>query len=502
MDTIADYDDKIKLVIGDLLGRANDTVRKVLTAFDPSKDLKNIKAALLKPGISRKDLDACADFLGMDLTTTTGESLYSNRDKLAKRIVMEITALYPSFCSECSKEYSVKPGTNAVTRCYICLQGSHDCDDFVARHNVMQSTPVVLGTVWLCSGCYTANSPYPSGSNPQEATPKTPAWISMTNTPTLKKDKPPDKLPVDILAGKLLALKRQQDLEEAKEAKPNKCDNVCPLLMDGKCPHGVSGKTANHGIDACDKFHPPKRCHRFMRYGTKVRFGCTKGEECEFFHPRHCSSSLNDRYCYNQDCKLVHLCGTKRYRESRDRDQSNGQSYRRDRQTRSDNRSSNRNRDESVQQYRRPDVVRNRSRTNTRTNTASSGRVKDGPNPPRNNTDHDDSNNSIPPGNHHFLEIRSLLETLKGNFQIELEALKTDMAHHKTLVGQMNSNPTNMLYPQQAPAPLPSSQFPASSGLCNQTLLPQQLNFPQSQMFMPTIPQTQTNWAPIPQFSC
>lgn len=485
--------DKIKLVIGDLLGRADVTSKKVLTAFDTSKDPKVNISAFLKQGISRKDLDACAGFLDITLTADTGEVLYSNREKLAKRIVMEIIALYPSFCPECSKEYSVKPGASPPARCYICLQGSHDCEDFVARHNVMQSIATTYGTVWLCSGCHTANSPSSPGSNPTIATPIQTPWPSMTNstagTPKAKEEKLSAKLHAEILADKLAEVKRQQELEEAQ---PNPNSNVCPLLMEGTCPHGVSGKTANQGKKSCDEFHPPKRCRRFMRYGTTVRFGCTKGTECEFFHPRHCNSSLKDKCCYNEDCKLVHLCGTKRYRESHD---SDGQSKSRRRQTGSNTRFNSRNRDRSDQRYSyRRNSTAARERPNP--NNASNGRVKSAPNPPRNSTDETPN----PLDSHHFLEIRSLLETMTSSFQKEIEAMKIDMAHQKTLAGQRNPNPPNVTYP-----PILSSQYPASSGLSNQTLLPQQMNFPplpQSQMIIPPFQQSQTNWAPTHQYSC
>ena len=49
-----------------------------------------------------------------------------------------------------------------------------------------------------------------------------------------------------------------------------------------------------------------------MNEGSKGPRGCTKGKECERFHPKMCTSSLNHRECLNDSCSLYHVKGTQR----------------------------------------------------------------------------------------------------------------------------------------------------------------------------------------------
>ena len=134
-------DEKIKIVVGEILGRADPVSKKVLTAFDPSKDAPANQRLLKK--FSRNELDIFAEFLKIPLINIqTKEKLFSNRDKLTKRIILEITALYPTTCDECSQEYCVTSDKIPLVRCYICLQGSHDCEDITARIESMRSSSI------------------------------------------------------------------------------------------------------------------------------------------------------------------------------------------------------------------------------------------------------------------------------------------------------------------------------------------------------------------------
>ena len=49
-----------------------------------------------------------------------------------------------------------------------------------------------------------------------------------------------------------------------------------------------------------------------MEYGNRGPRGCTKGENCELFHPKMCHKSLQDGICINPSCKFFHVRGTKR----------------------------------------------------------------------------------------------------------------------------------------------------------------------------------------------
>ena len=108
------------------------------------------------------------------------------------------------------------------------------------------------------------------------------------------------------LSKKLSDLKQKQQEPYVDRSK----SNVCEKFVDGKCPHGISGKKLLNG-SACVKSHP-KWCYRYARNGTHKKYGCKKGSKCTFYHPKHCPSSVADKTCFSEDCTLVHLVGTKR----------------------------------------------------------------------------------------------------------------------------------------------------------------------------------------------
>ena len=114
---IDDISTKIQLMIGRLLKDADAASKKVLTAFDPSKD-SAINIAKLK-NLPRQELDTLGTYLGLKLLNESGKKIYSTRDKVAKRIVLEIRSLYPSVCSECEEEYTVMQGDQPRRRTQV-----------------------------------------------------------------------------------------------------------------------------------------------------------------------------------------------------------------------------------------------------------------------------------------------------------------------------------------------------------------------------------------------
>ena len=319
MAPIENLSDKIKITIGRLLRDADVISKKVLTVFDPSKDTDVNIAKLAK--LNRAELDALAAYLKVPVVSSESKKkLYSTRKKLAKRIVFEIRSFYPSFCSECASEYAVMPGNQPRHRCWICLQGAHDCEDFTAKMEVYLSQPgQPNGLVWLCSDCVAVNSCSGESDEPPSgiATPTLSIendksrsdTASIQNSSSVSnQNQSSHSLEADQLASKLEDAKREQ---EKSESKPNSCKHVCPRLYEGTCPHGISGKKAAEGKDKCDLFHP-KRCWKYMRHYTHETKGCKDGENCAYLHVNLCKSSVDTKKCKNVDCKLMHLVGTKR----------------------------------------------------------------------------------------------------------------------------------------------------------------------------------------------
>lgn len=84
----------------------------------------------------------------------------------------------------------------------------------------------------------------------------------------------------------------------------NKTPTVCAFFRKGECRHGISGK-------GCAWQHP-SLCHKLMTFGDNKPRGCSKGTECDKFHPKMCPSSLSSRECLNETCTLYHVKGTMR----------------------------------------------------------------------------------------------------------------------------------------------------------------------------------------------
>ena len=80
--------------------------------------------------------------------------------------------------------------------------------------------------------------------------------------------------------------------------------------MKRECLHGLTGKRLING-EACPHRHPP-RCFRWCKHGKHKKLGCTRGKECNFFHPRLCQGSVLKRVCLDENCTLVHLKKTRR----------------------------------------------------------------------------------------------------------------------------------------------------------------------------------------------
>ena len=422
---IPDFDDKINVVIGNLLaGTGTDQATKsVLSAFDSSKDLCFNKSLLGGARFKVEALNACAQYLGIEITNPSDNSrIYSNKPSLAKRIILEIESLYPAMCAECDKEYSVafRPDTPPPVRCFLCFQGCHDCHDFVEQDLPLQ------GSVWLCKSCFDLNNPIRPKKQKSKPSSKTPS--NQPSRDETVSEPPSQPLSVSVLESKLKAVVTERTTKKSseKQARPNlQQDDICALFKEGKCPHGVSGKTAANGKTTCDKQHP-KRCTKFIRNVKHKKYGCTRGNKCMFFHPQHCPTAITDKCCYSDSCTLVHPVGTKR------RKPPEAKSYRHndDRPNSRDNHAPN---------------TRNRVETPMKTNSSRSRRVS---------FSEATSSSEAQQQKENFLELRSLLSTFQLNLQKEIDSLKL------TFAAQENKLSTVIAYVNQAPMrqSLPPSQ--------------------------------------------
>ena len=415
---IDDLDDKVRCVVGKFLSVADETSKAVLTAYDSSKDRNANVKVLGGSKFQTLVLDTCATFLGIAVTDDAGSRLFSNKPALAMRIILEIESHLPAMCSDCSEEYSVefKSSEAPTFRCFLCFQGSHNCHQFTDKAETLPSTSdLPSGMVWLCSSCKSVNNPIKT-RQPKLRTgvnSSVPPSVSQT---TINSGLQTPATPDPQLAAESLLFSDEQSHTLCPEELSRKLisvkkhlkEKICDDFKIGKCPHGVSGRTTHNGT-TCPNNHP-KRCQKFMRFGNDKKKGCNLRTECEFYHPKHCKSSISQKQCFNPKCCLVHICGTQRFKST---DSSN------------DNQNSIN--------------PRARNQSNGKNASQAHGVPK--------------VNISENPNGSSFLEIKVLLESLKDNFQKELSSLRSHIAFQDTRISALNPSMFQQGYPQNQPIP-------------------------------------------------
>ena len=237
-------------------------------------------------------LKPCAEFLGIPATLTTG---ILKRD-LCDLIILYIESFFPIDCSECSQTYTVdiEAETDPLLSCFICHQGSHDCNDMKvkAARFIELEKEIPSGCAWLCSACFKKNHVPSAGRH---------------TTP------PPQAKPPDTKSNPV-----SPELPTQRETA-----GVCSMYKLGTCPHGISGNRVHQNAKC--QFNHPKRCRAFCRNGPNHKYGCSQGSSCPKFHPTLCAGSLSSKECFNESCTSTHLKGTRRKRgtQSRQRKPSN-----------------------------------------------------------------------------------------------------------------------------------------------------------------------------------
>ena len=298
-----EYDRQVQVVIGGLLHRACPLTKSILQQFDPSATRKSNASHLSSGKIKLEALEPCAEFLNITLADSDSNKIYT-KATLAQRIVSAVFALLPSNCSHCKEDYCVEfEGSDPpVLTCYKCFQGSHNCETLKETYAPLAKLQLPTGLVWLCKGCTEELNPIvPRRSK------------SRHNSVSFQNDSKTDQSDNTNSSSSNLHINEEELLQKlgkiAKE-KDKKAD-ICDKYRVGKCPHGNKG-TRLVDDKPCAKSHP-RKCFKYLRFGSKGAKSCKKGRDCQYFHPKLCSSSLKDKTCFNRECSFPHLKGTQRY---------------------------------------------------------------------------------------------------------------------------------------------------------------------------------------------
>ena len=326
--------DDTALVIGGLVNAADSLTKKVISAY--RYDVVYQKNLAILRTFDCKHLEAAAVFLGGNPGSKADKTKrYQNRTTLADWLIMRLESLFPCECEGCNEKYCVKLGVNPPVRCFLCNQGSHDCE---AMSGSVGTKP---GSTWLCKPCRDKNNriePFDTETSTDDAdqsdaefevkiSPKTGRSGKKTTKTKKRKsnggkeDQPNQEddmvTPVggvqvltNISTGENVSEQVVEELDNKISKPANKFKNVCERYLLRDCPHGAKGDKLIDG-NSCRKEHP-KMCMRFSQYGTTRNHGCNKGNQCPYIHPPLCKDSELTRVCTNLDCKKTHLKFTRR----------------------------------------------------------------------------------------------------------------------------------------------------------------------------------------------
>ena len=156
----SEKENKLKIAMGELLGLADSLdVKKVISTYNFKKTyLSNIEK--LKT-LSGNQLEECAEFLKLSVRKENNVKAYKNKEVLADWIIMKIESHFEGQCDECGETYRNKLNDpEPYLRCFLCMQGCHNCEDISARFesSSQQTSGQLTGTVWLCKGCRVKNN--------------------------------------------------------------------------------------------------------------------------------------------------------------------------------------------------------------------------------------------------------------------------------------------------------------------------------------------------------
>ena len=427
-------DSKIKIAIGELLRDADPISKLILGAYS-HRAQHNVNVKVLSGSkFKTEQLESCAKFVGLKTRDEDNSAIYTNKPTLADRIITKIESFFPSMCHECGEEYQVKlndPPTNQRLHCFLCLQPSHSCEPVQASIQMLQDLPSKLaGNVWICSGCFEKNNPLLSNNQRKRAASVSVENRTPSSSPALGQpsqtssrqptEEPPQNTPPPPPGEPRQEVQQQDSISDIPDERTN-----CQRYLNNQCPHGINGNKVING-ESCKDYHP-RRCYRYCKFGTKRRIGCQNGDSCSKLHPKLCKYSVRSSACYNENCKFVHLKGTKRNRDQDGHPENQPQSQYRD------------VRDIQPQQgianRRMPTTPAHRPVQRTRFNSTTSERIPEVPSQGFNNTSSEVS----------FL-VR-MIQDMKSDFQKDISQLR-DTIQHQTIHWNPPAFPTAPPHPQ------------------------------------------------------
>ena len=329
-------------IIAELCSDAPNTeIRDCLRLYKPKNSVRQYKAEFNK--CTKPVIVNTLDFL-----SETGQGEYT-KPTCINTLICRIQNLLPDICKLCKSEYCVKRNEIPLLSCEICGQGSHNIclwnhfginpeeqEAFDSKQAAEKLNPTGLPELhYLCGACEDTNIPDKEAGLIKR---KSTATTDVVDSQQPQQDSHPEINSEEEIRTEAenVALSEQPPLhQENNEATSSVLQTseeqnqnlaqpqvhsqpqsqtptqlatpkiICSFYRQGTCRFGPSG-------NGCPNEHP-RPCKKLIQHGNKGPNGCTLGRaKCNNYHPKMCHTSLTRGYCYEADCKLRHVTGTKR----------------------------------------------------------------------------------------------------------------------------------------------------------------------------------------------
>lgn len=288
---------------------------QLITRVDNTQDRDENLALLLSSSIKKDPLKAVVSYLKETFTEKFPAAIAGLDPKiknitkadLFNQILDFVSKSLPSHCLKCETEYipySQDNSTDDDIKCFGCKLPAH--------RECYTTTDVNFHLVFLCQLCLksekkepTIEEEKPTESEDDESDNEKTSVEEVSDSTDTENEREVWKIK-----------KKKSRKSKVQLEKPKKKDQVCPLLIEGICPHGISGKQ-------CEYKHK-SICYKYCAFGTKEmhKGGCRFGENCRYLHPTLCQNSVVTGLCLNEGCKNAHLRDTRRNQQSGGREKS------------------------------------------------------------------------------------------------------------------------------------------------------------------------------------
>ena len=297
---------------------------KILAGFCVDAPSEDIKACLKRYKLD-KTYKQLKSVFNADRTPVIIQTIQhlgcndTNLETLSKpdcihKLICIIQSLLPEECGVCKETYVVEKTDPPLLSCRICLQEvHHKCyQPLLSTMNAaaLQQILNIPGFIYLCPSCIADNIPDeavpfsgpPTQSYSNDPPISSPVAVSPNGDLDLSGDNGSTETPKVTSVGTDRKNEGGENPPEEKDVK------VCSHYRNNTCRHGISGRGCT--------FSHPKRCPKLMKHGTRNDKGCNLGKKCSDFHPKMCPMSIAKLECFDLECNLCHVKGTKRKRDN------------------------------------------------------------------------------------------------------------------------------------------------------------------------------------------